>query len=361
MKALHATLLVLVLVMVGSPALAATLTVSGNVQFSSLDGSGDDADPTPGVFAYNGDLVIDGTISCNDDPPRGGVESACPISIRVAGNLTMDAGSAIFAENRRGAGSGGDVTLDVGGNLALHGPDASLAGAVISSSRPSGAGPQPGDHAGNIRITVGGTTTFEAGSTIAASALASPGGAITVSGQGAITIGGLVASGPSRDLASTRLSGTVLTGGSGKQVGGPITITSASHSGPGVRITTDGVIVSQGLSSGGAGRVQLEACGVEIRGLVASVAQTSGAAEVVLRSGGGLLISGQDLGASTPNSGRLGRVRADSGQGGTPYRVALFARGDLQVLGPAPAQSQLSAVSSDPGSAFTRQLHNPGT
>src|SRR4029079_7358807 len=124
MKSLYGlcAILALLLTAAASPAFASTLTLTGNVQFSSLDGSADDSDPTPGVFAYNGDLVIDGTVNCNDDSPLPTSASACPISIHTPGNLTIDAGGGIFAENRRGAGKGGNVTLTVGGDLVLHGP-----------------------------------------------------------------------------------------------------------------------------------------------------------------------------------------------------------------------------------------------
>jgi methionine-rich copper-binding protein CopC len=350
MKFLQSAVLFLLLLMAAFAASATTLTVTGTVQFSSLDGSADDSDPAPGVFAYNGNLVVDGTITCNDDPPRASAESACPISIRTTGDLTLDAGSAIYAENRLGTGNGGNITLDVGGNLTLHGPDGSLPGAVVSSSRTSSPGPQnPVQHAGNLQITVAGSTTLEAGSILAASAQSAPAGSIQIAGQGPVTIGGLVASGPSRTLLSSRFSGAVLSGGVNTEFGGPITITSASATGPGIAVTAAGVVVSQGE---GAGKVQLEACGLAVRGLVVSLGRSNGAAQVVLRSGKDILVDGEDLLSSTPAGSRLGRVRADSAQGGTSYRAALYAHGDIQVLGPAPGPSTLPAVSADPSSLW---------
>ncbi len=351
MKSLQSAVLFLLLLMAAFAASATTLTVTGTVQFSSLDGSADDSDPTPGVFAYNGTLVVDGTITCNDDPPRASAESACPISIRTTGDLTMDAGSAIYAENRLGTGNGGNITLNVGGNLTLHGPDGSLPGAIVSSSRTSSPGPQnPVQHAGNLQITVAGSTTLEAGSILAASAQSAPAGSIQIAGQGPVTVGGLVASGPSRTLLSSRFSGAVLSGGVNTEFGGPITITSASGTGPGIAVTADGVVVSQGE---GAGKVQLEACGLAVRGLVVSLGRSNGAAQVVLRSGKDILVDGEDLVSSTPSGSRLGRVRADSSQGGTSYRAALYAHGDIQVLGPASGPSTLPAVSADPSSLWT--------
>ena len=100
--------------------------------------------------------------------------------------------------------------------------------------------------------------------------------------------------------------------------------------------------------------VLLEGCGLEIRGLVASLLKGAGPSQVVLRSGQGILVDGRDLGASGPTSGRAGRVRADGVEGGSAgYMVDLFAQGNIQVLGPAPASS-LAAVSSSPGTQAQR-------
>src|SRR5215203_6599836 len=89
---------------------ASTVTLSGSILFSSLDGSVQDSDGlVNGVFTVNGDLVVAGTINCNDDPPLSGNASACPIRISVSGDLTMEAGSGIFAENRRVGGDGREV------------------------------------------------------------------------------------------------------------------------------------------------------------------------------------------------------------------------------------------------------------
>ncbi len=363
MKSLRVPLLALLLTAAVPPAFAATLTLTGNVPFSSLDGSADDADPTPGVFAYNGDLVIDGTVNCNDDAPLPAAASACPISIRTTGNLTIDAGGAILAENRQSTGNGGNVTLAVGGDLTLHGPGSGLPGAVVSSSRPSTAGPHDVGHgpdrAGDIALTVGGATVLEAGSTIAANSLNSASGNVTLTGEGQITLGGLIASGPASVLDPARWSGVVLTGGGSTQGGGTITVTSHSTTAPGVLVTADGVVASEGQV--GAGAVRVEACGIEVDGLVASVGNMNAAASVVLRSGGNLLIAGQDVRNSpAPGSAHLGRVRGDSARGGSGYHVYLLARGDIQVLGPGAepdsTKNQIFAVSSDPSPNFQSTL-----
>src|SRR5215218_9570420 len=119
---------------------ASTVTLSGNILFSSLDGSVQDSDGLAnGVFTVNGDLVLDGTINCNDDSSPSGSAGACPIRITTSGGLTMRAGSGIFAENRRGSGAAGSILLTVGGNLTLRGPSGALSGAIVSSSRLSSA------------------------------------------------------------------------------------------------------------------------------------------------------------------------------------------------------------------------------
>jgi len=100
--------------------------------------------------------------------------------------------------------------------------------------------------------------------------------------------------------------------------------------------------------------VLLEGCGLEIRGLVASILKGSGPSQVVLRSGQGILVDGRDLGVSGPTSGRAGRVRADGVEGGSAgYMVDLFAQGNIQVLGRSSASS-LAAVSSSPGTQTQR-------
>src|SRR5579864_5155407 len=99
------------------PTSALPVMISGTNLFSDLDGGPLDDDHTVnGTFTVNGSLLIDGTITCNDDPPLADSADACPIKIVTTGDLEMLAGSAIYAENRRAGGSGGDITLTVGGN-----------------------------------------------------------------------------------------------------------------------------------------------------------------------------------------------------------------------------------------------------
>src|SRR6266404_5301262 len=96
------------------PAFAANVTVNGTTSFSSLDGSVDDQDHVVnGIFTVNGDLIVNGTINCNDDTP--GSNSACSMRFAVSGNVVMNAGSAMYAEDRGGNGNGGDITINAGG------------------------------------------------------------------------------------------------------------------------------------------------------------------------------------------------------------------------------------------------------
>ena len=349
MKSLRSTvqfcLTVFALSLLARGAWASTLTLSGNMLFSSLDGSAQDSDGLAnGVFTVNGDLVIDGTINCNDDLPLPSGAGACPIRISTSGDLTIEAGGGIFAENRRGGGNGGDVQLDVGGALTLHGPDGSLSGAIVSTSRTPGTV----GTAGSLTATVTGSVDLQEGSVLSASSLGGTAGPISVTGE-TVTVAGLVASGPSRTILASLLTGRVLDDGNSGQTGGTIHLRALGSTVPGLRIEPEGIVVSQG-EGGGSRLVLLEACGIEVNGLVASVSKNNGPSQVALRSGKGILIDGRDLGNSAPAEGRFGRVRADSTQqGAAGYLVDLFAQLDIQVLGPDPSATALFAVSSIPG------------
>jgi hypothetical protein len=112
---------------------AADQTIVAPTTFASLDNGGNDADPTVGVVEINGNLTIaaGGSITCNDDLPLPTTASACPINLVVTGNLLIEAGGAIYAENRRNGGAGGDITITVGGNLTMEGPGGGNAGAIV--------------------------------------------------------------------------------------------------------------------------------------------------------------------------------------------------------------------------------------
>ncbi len=364
------------IVIAGTSAFAANTTVAGKVSFSSLDGSTLDADGVRnGIFTVNGDLLIQGSINCNDDGP--GNNGACAIRIKVSGNLSMDPGSAIYAENGEGSGAGGDITITTGGNLLLSGAAAGRAGAIISSAGASG---------GKISVTVGGFTRLEAGTIVSSAASKGLAGAIAITGQGPVEVRGLIAAGPSaarRDEGDGEEEsddhegdnqegdnhqgdnqggdnhqgdnqgdiqnddGDDLDGGSGKMGGGNITIISSARTQPAVLVTGTGAIVSQGEGSG-AGTVSVSGCGIEIRGRVSSLAK-DGNGKVTLRSGKYIRIDGRDVGRKAPAQDRLGIVRADSThETAAGYAVNLIAATTIEVFGPDPALSSKFSVSSSP-------------
>ncbi len=351
------------------PAFATDVTVNGTANFSSLDGSVDDADHLHnGVFTVNGDLTINGKITCSNSGGNNEGEnqnSPCSMKFAVSGNVLMSPGSSVAATNGNGGegddegntdGGGANITFTVGGDVTLKGAFGTQPGALISSSSGSG-----GDQstAGFITITSNGKITAESKTVINASSKQGGSGKILVTAAGKIDLSGLIASGPSGTLLSSRLTGQILSGGSGNQHGGEIRIQSNSLFEPGITVGSTATIVSQGETTG-AGPVTLEACGLVIKGLVADVLDKAGVERVVLRSGKGMIIDGTDLGVSGATTGRLGHVRADSFGNwqskedddhpttAPSKSVDLFANDAIQVLGPDPALSALYAVTSVP-------------
>src|SRR2546426_915348 len=80
------------------------VTISAPTTFGSLDGSLLDADGSAnGVFTVDGDLTITGTgsITCNDPSSPTG-NSACPMTIHVTGNMEIQGGGSVLAENNFG-------------------------------------------------------------------------------------------------------------------------------------------------------------------------------------------------------------------------------------------------------------------
>ncbi|MBV8516271.1 MAG: tandem-95 repeat protein [Acidobacteria bacterium] len=315
-------------------AFAHDVTISGTNSFAALDGSAVDHDhAVNGVFTVNdGNLIVNGTVNCNDD--GASANSACAMAFVVSGNVTINAGGALYAENRAGNGSGGAISVSAGGSLTLNG------NAIISASSNGGSSTSNG---GNVSITAG-AVTLGSTSTIDAGASGGQAGSITIGAGGVVTIAGNVLSGPSRALLATRLTGAVLNGGGGNQSGGAITIATTTFIEPALVVSSTANIVSQGEKNG-AGNVTLDACGIEIRGLVAAVSTKDLPAHVIVRSGKSLLVDGRDLGATGT---RMGRVRADAlNDGATDDGVDLFARGDVSVYGP--LTGSLFVVSSVPG------------
>ena len=331
-------LLFLTMLIVSTGAFAHDVTITGTQNFSALDGSSSDHDGVAnGVFTVSdGNLVVNGVVNCNDDTTT----SACAMAFVASGNITVNAGGALYAENRSGGGTGGAISLTAGGNVVVNG------GGLVSSSSKSSSGAT----GGNISATAGGAISIASGGTIDAGSTNAQAGKITLTASGLVSVDGNVLSGPSRTLLATRLtSGAALDGGTSNQVGGEITIASTSFIQPAVVIGSNASVVSQGETNG-AGPVTITGCGIEVRGLVAALAKKDAPAKVSIRSGQGLLVDGRDLGVAGATLGRTARVRADAPTGTAAQKgVDLFAAEGVQVLGPAAASSTLYVITSMPG------------
>jgi VCBS repeat-containing protein len=332
------------------PALADNVTVSGSVLFSSLDGSALDHDHVAnGVFTVDdGNLTVLGTINCNDNSSGAG-SSACPMQFAVSGNVTLAAGSGIYAENRASDGNGANISFTVGGNVLIQGPSGALPGAIVSTSKLNSGN---NSHAGNLTINAGGTITQEGGSVLAAAASDSNAGAISITSGGASSIGGQILSGPTRTIAtSTIYTNVIMSGGGGHYVGGAITIKALTSSEPGLVITSSAIVASQGSETGPTtgSPVTLEACGVQINGLVASIARDQSGEGVIVRGGTTITINSSDLAGS--GGAFRGCIRSSATQkNAANMYVNLFAKDAITVIGP-PVSSSLFSVMSNPGTS----------
>ena len=260
--------------LVGVKPVLALTTISSPTSFSTLQ--------IAGVYTVIGDLLITGTgsITCNDnatDQPPGPVASgasACAIKIVVGGDLLMQAGSKIQAEDQNDGGSGGNITITVGGNMTMCGPTGAQTGcggasanngAVISSRKVAGAGDT--GVGGDITITVGNAA-------VASGAFYMEGGDNT---YGAETGAKVLSSGPGRAGDITITSGDTYFTESGAVVeaGGPFATQSAIGQGGKIflvsdcGLTTRGRVTSKGPDPG-ADLIHLESCDVLIQGLVES-------------------------------------------------------------------------------------------
>ena len=257
-------------------ATAADQTISVARTFASLDGSAgeDDDGVVNGVFTKNGNLTIadGGSITCND-PALPAAASACPITLAVSGDLLIEAGGAIFAENRVNGGLGGDITITVGGDFTMEGPSGGNPGAIVSSRKLSG-GTQLG---GDIEIVVGGVT-LDRSVDPAIGVCNTPDGDILIETGATITSDS--ATGKAGDIAlyaghDIQIDGTVRARGQTTQGhGGAITIDACCD----LLIGDTGVVSSQGADLG-PDRVHLEGCVVRIFGLVQSTGPGHAAAQ----------------------------------------------------------------------------------
>jgi VCBS repeat-containing protein len=258
--------------------------------------------------------------------------------------MTVAEGGALLAENRRGGGEGGDIELEVDGDVILASSAGTLPAALVSTANTSGH-PSPG---GAVTVTAGGAVQVAAGAIVSSAAKRDQAGDISVDGA-TVRIDGLLAAGPGHLLTGAIHDGAVLAGFSPHQAGGTIRVEAHAMEEPALVVGGSGLVVSQGQTVDGGG-VLLVACGIEIRGLVASLADGNGLNRVEIRSGETLVVDASGFGAAVPN-GAFGRVRADAfSDSAAGYGVDLFARGEVTVLGPDPAASGAFAVSSRPGS-----------
>jgi YVTN family beta-propeller protein len=303
-----------------------------------------DAAVSDGSFDLDESLIVEreGRITV---PAASGGNS---LTINVAGDLIVQPGGGIVGD-ASGAGPatgiGATLRFAVAGSIDLTGDGAT--GGLISSSHTSGS--CTGGEAGTIVLAAGGSFTASTGATLAANSRLCKAGDITITAGGTVFIDGLVASGPSTTLKSNLLSGNKVLKGD-VSIGGTIVVRSAATEEFGITVGSHGILVSQGtqVSSG----IILEACGIRIHGLVASQApkRTPVRSNVLVRSKGGIVVDGSDLGTTND---RQGRIRADGLGAGVLTseseipRADVIARGDIVVRGP--ASGTLFAVTSNPG------------
>jgi hypothetical protein len=308
-------------------AIAGALTVNSTVTFASLDNSGVDEDATAGILKVSS-LTIQsgGSINANDDPPKIPNANADPMTIVVTGDAEIQAGGAIYAENRSQGGSGGNIRLTVGGTLILRGTSGLTPGGIISSSKSGGGGSGNG---GDITINATGSITLEAGSAILAESNATSGGAIELTSSGDITIAGEVSSYGNISGVSNQPPG-----------GGQIIITAAGN----LLVNDAGIISSKGRDPG-ADLVSLRACQVTIYGLVESTGPghvvpsnpanhvgpsnrpgkpANSTAGIEIWAGTTLTIDGLN---------HNGQINADLGPAGGRSWIDLFANGAINILG----------------------------
>jgi hypothetical protein len=236
---------------------AADVTISVPTTFAAADAS--DGSPD-GVFTVTGNLTITGggSITCNDSGASN--NSACPMAIRVTGNMVMDSGSLIQAENQTAGGSGGNIAIEVAGDFTMNGT------ASISSAKKSGSGDT--GLAGNITIRVGnypeappsGLFQMNSGSSIVADGTGSAGDIAITAGK-TMMVDGLVSS-------AGGLTGTGAVQGRG---GGMI----ALDAGCTLEVSATGKVTSSGRDPG-ADLVHLSGCSVTVLGRVESISPGDG-------------------------------------------------------------------------------------
>jgi hypothetical protein len=326
------------------PLFAKSVTVRGTKTFAALDGSSLDHDGlSNGTFTVkDGNLTVLGTIHCNDTGPVN--DSACAMRFAVSGNFLLESGGAIYAENRNGGGSGGDIRFDVGGNFTIRGLQILQPGGVISTSRTANGSPQS-SRAGYITINAAGSFSQESGALITAASQSEIATRIEITANGGATVAGSVIAGPNSVVKLVTMhTGEIFLGGSSHSSGADITIRASGDGTPAVTITGSGVVATQ--AEGGPGHVVLEGRRIDVKGLVAALAENAAGVSVILRSMSSILVDGRDL--STLAQVRSGMIRADSADE-SASRASITAVEGVQVLGP--TTGTLCAVNSNEGGA----------
>jgi hypothetical protein len=318
------------------------LIIAAPTTFSSLDGSANDSDGVAnGVLTVDNLVIMPGGSITFNDPASPRNASAGPIKIVVTGDVLIEAGGAITAENQVSGGSGGDITITAGDSISVEGTDGVNPGALISSRKWAGSGST--GHSGSITINapsinIGDGAVVTAGRNMQTD-LGSA-GAITLNGQ-FLFIDGEV---------SAR-SGMTSTNGKQLPGGGPITIDSTLL----LTVSPDAVISSQGLDPG-ADLVHLQGALVFIQGLIQSTGSSNNSAPncppnhlgsscqhgYSSNATGGVEIWADDL--TIDGLDAYAEISADtntnnsnngcSGASGTGW-INIFAGDDLEIFGPA--------------------------
>jgi hypothetical protein len=195
---------------------------------------------------------------------NGGQITVAPgdtLNLNITGALLMDIGGVISGNTSAANGVGATLNITASGNIFLAGDGTD--GARITSNQSAGSC-SGGGKSGNITlISTGGSITTQPGSIISAGDSISagqspkcPGGQILIQAQqGDVDIDGWV-------LSHSTLTGT---GATQRPGGGPITIKANCT----LTVTDAGLVSSRGLDPG-ADLVHLEACVVQVFGVVES-------------------------------------------------------------------------------------------
>ena len=204
-----------------------------------------------------------GKYVCND--PGGSANSACDITLNVAGNMEMQAGSQINADNLVGTGHGGTILITVGGEIhRRHGPTVpgGTDGALITSQH-LGSGT---DNGGKITVVAGGVT-LDTSVDLAVGICGIYTGATSSSRQARRsppTATPIVrATSPCTPGTTSRFKARSAPRAPGTGHGGAITIDACCE----LLVDDTGVVSSRGLDPG-PDRVHLQACVVTVYGLV---------------------------------------------------------------------------------------------